>query len=314
MMRITLKLILTILFFSNNCFSQSITNGDFEFWENPLPSVNRPWNWSTADSLIVALGTNIKTVHKTTDAYSGQYAVKITPLQSPNPIVYRNAVLVLGTKSYIDTSNFYVYPYMSGDSVSCSVFSVDGYYKFVPDTQYNERALIRVATTTDTYIDWFTDGVTAAGDSSLPATDTFRQFHILMDKRVGIQTMDSINIEIRYQSKNTSASPSGYLIIDKLSITPNLITYLNAYNENEETLLELFPNPVQNILNIKYNHNKKGLFRLFNNLGQMVFESVLVSDNKPLKISTSNFSNGLYTYTVSYSDLKTVNGKLLISR
>ncbi len=223
---------LVIILLSNHLLNaQIIRNGDFEIWENPLPNVERPWFWTTADSLIAAKGNNIQTVHKTTDAYGGLYALKITPLKCPTAKAPCNAVVCFGTSSYIDTNDYYVYG-TEGDSINYDLLAIKGYYKFVPDTNSAERALIGATIITDEFPFSPTDGIISGGGVFLDPSDTFKQFVFVMEKWANEHVnVDSLTLGVEYRSENMSATPSGYLIIDELR--PVALVYPTSVRENK---------------------------------------------------------------------------------
>lgn len=66
--------------------------------------------------------------------------------------------------------------------------------------------------------------------------------------------------------------------------------------------MKLYPNPSKDVLNIKYNGNSEiESIRIFNLLGQNVYESTFNNPRLNL-IDVSNFSSGVYSILIRYSN------------
>ena len=73
-------------------------------------------------------------------------------------------------------------------------------------------------------------------------------------------------------------------------------------NENQNTILKMYPNPVTHILNIDFlNNNKENHICILNNIGQIVFETVCT---EKISIDTKHFHAGIYFIKLSNNESK----------
>ncbi len=103
---------------------------------------------------------------------------------------------------------------------------------------------------------------------------------------------------------------------DSLGIAPGINT---AINEMEFTNKELniYPNPANNILNIILPENQmenEFTLEIFNGIGQLVKENVIVLQNKTIVINTSNLANGIYLLNLKGNKSQTSSKRFVIAR
>lgn len=75
----------------------------------------------------------------------------------------------------------------------------------------------------------------------------------------------------------------------------------------------MFPNPIQNELNIEFDNYYESPFSLsiYNNLGQKVYEDNYILNNN-IKVEVNNFSVGSYYFQISNSKQIIVTDKFII--
>lgn len=78
------------------------------------------------------------------------------------------------------------------------------------------------------------------------------------------------------------------------------LTTSTEHIEFDPTSVVIFPNPTQNIVNIKFNEKRSAnsYFELYNSIGQLVFNTKLVSDQQIYQFSLPKLNNGLYLYKI----------------
>lgn len=80
--------------------------------------------------------------------------------------------------------------------------------------------------------------------------------------------------------------------------------------EIEEEMIGIYPNPIQNELNIKLKTQSEGSWILFNELGQIVKEGELLGVET--KINTANLAHGFYALQIKDKNKTTVSVKKII--
>lgn len=110
------------------------------------------------------------------------------------------------------------------------------------------------------------------------------------------------------ESANLYATPNaqfGYGIPNFNLIVQNVLG-INSFVENK---FILYPNPVENVLNISSNKDSKtGKISIYNNLGQLALEKSI--NNSTDNFSLENFTSGIYFYEIISGDVSQ-KGKLL---
>ena len=83
---------------------------------------------------------------------------------------------------------------------------------------------------------------------------------------------------------------------------------------NDESLSEYFnvvPNPAHEFLNLNYNSTSDYSLKMFNALGQLVFENDISPFDDRKQIDISNFQKGFYVFVISGAN-KTVTLKIIV--
>lgn len=106
---------------SGGLFMTDLPNHSFENWETKTVEV--PENWETLNPLLVR--HNIENVIKTTDAYSGNYAVEMTTVDWGGDIV--PSILSMGVIDFMNLANPFGYVPFTDEPAT-----VSGVYKYVP--------------------------------------------------------------------------------------------------------------------------------------------------------------------------------------
>jgi hypothetical protein len=79
-------------------------------------------------------------------------------------------------------------------------------------------------------------------------------------------------------------------------ITSTVCNAVSAVNENTHlALFEVFPNPAKDEVKINYNLVSEGTLKVFNVLGEKVYEQTVAANDNQMHISLKNFADGTYT-------------------
>lgn len=84
---------------------------------------------------------------------------------------------------------------------------------------------------------------------------------------------------------------------DSMTFVVNLAS---GMEDDPQFAFDLFPNPASNTLYIQLKEDKNGSYKILNNLGAIVFESIV--DGSTIEVDVSDFANGLYTFI--YEDVQ----------
>lgn len=248
------KLIYTIviaMFFSINICDaqQDIVNGDFEFWDT-IPGTNGledPVGWKSNNQTIhnCPNGNYITGISKSTDAYSGNFALKINPINNIGGWG-DNAGIVLtpGNCSYFDCFDLPC----DQNLVTYRHGKIVGYYKYFQDPAvYDTVRLVSIQPLYDSLGNAW-DNLSFTYKWFQPA-NVWTYFEIPVQYFYGPSFQGVVfNLGVKFFSTNISPTPSGYFLLDSLAIVPDLTTGLTKQSKN--SLIILSPNPADEILTI----------------------------------------------------------------
>ena len=269
--RIKMKNIITLLIIiaiSYTVQAQSVPNGDFEAGSDTL-SLN---GWHTINELTGIFFP----FTRTTDAYSGNYAVKLETLEIFSTLV--PGLATLGEISIGDVQGAVHFPYKPD--------KLTGMYKH--------------PTNKDASLIW----VYFLGEQG----DTLGQGTFVPEGN--IQQYSAFEIEIDYYSDALPDSMNILLISDReLTNSPLYIDNLefvytsNSILEKKETPINIYPNPTSSLIHIKTNKSDKTKYKLHNLYGG-ILESGYI--NKDLIIDLSGQVVGTYFLVVDNRKYKII--------
>ena len=237
----------------NLCLAQQdIANGDFEFWDT-IPGTNGledpiAWPSNNLGLATCTSGNYITGVSKSTDAYSGNFSVRISPSNNGLAGGWSNKVGIgLVTGNCIPTNCFgigcdSIYP------VSYRHQKVVGYYKYFPDP------LVWDTVRLDYYQNFYNTVSGMAEQLSFnykwfqPASNwTYFEVPIAYFYPLPITAFE-FSIGVVYHSTNISALTEAYFLLDSLAIVPDITTGLNEISLRKT--VRLSPNPAGELLTI----------------------------------------------------------------
>ena len=74
----------------------------------------------------------------------------------------------------------------------------------------------------------------------------------------------------------------------------------------------VYPNPTQGQINIEYKCEADGEFKLYNNLGQVILQTILKSKNNKVSLLTNELTTGVYTYVCTFENCESKKGKITV--
>lgn len=103
-------------------------------------------------------------------------------------------------------------------------------------------------------------------------------------------------------------SPNNERDIYILKVDENgILTSKNQIIKSSEAIV--YPNPANDMINIKTTFNVNYLFEIYDLKGNKIFSSI--EDNQLVKVDISKFSQGIYFYKLTYNQSSIINGKFV---
>lgn len=297
-MRILL-LAIAILFSGRFTLAQKQLITDFESWETLAgwPGIEEPVGWTTLNPYEAK--QNRRAVNKSTYAVQGNYALEVLPVFY-NSDTNRISQAILGRGNFID-SNTKEFTWW-GTGIRLKSFILYGYFRFVPDSNFDDSAWIEVFQRRGDHNGYF-------GSFTFYPNQAYQNF------RVGLwgfptSDADTFSIALFYRTSDTSANPNGRLWID----------FLSTYNPNStqdlhKSFIHIYPNPNStNQLYINFpeqvSFSDKIEIAFYNAMGQQV--KILKGSQEELKeINIGQLPQGCYVVEVKTAEGFTSRNRLL---
>ncbi|MBK9328172.1 MAG: T9SS type A sorting domain-containing protein [Sphingobacteriales bacterium] len=212
--------------------SQTIPNSGFEDWK--INSLEHPASWITTDMESATYDGVLLQVLKTTDARNGLYAVRI----QNNLNSVKGRMLLSGTIDPLIKPAFPI-PY--------KFKGLYGYYKFYPDLNSNDTAVI--------YVTMFKNSE-LIGNGQLQITNPMNTYYPFYDSIIYSFSdsifPDSANIGIYFINRSQTVSGNAVFFLDDLRFdglhdTAFVISGIQQVITPSQTL-RLFPNPVAEVV------------------------------------------------------------------
>jgi hypothetical protein len=288
-----LLLIISLLGFAFSSTAQNqpqVPNGDFENWKSftPCVGIDSLVNYFTVD-IASYYKTNICTtspsVLKTSDAYSGTYALKIVPFAlifpgTQIPIVYEGNYVELSNTSEITNSSL---PFTGKPK------KLIGYYKF--NNAGTDTMGIFIATSSK---DSKQAPILYGEFTAKTSTSSFTKFEInLQDFDMTNQyTTDSLAIYISLNNINaTHINANSYIIIDALTFEYGTATATTNYSSTSSI------NVFAANKNINFSDKVSDV-----HVVDMTGVNALQETASTQQVNVGNLKNGLYVVTFKYND------------
>lgn len=264
--------------------AQSFPNGGFENWTD-YTIYEEPQSWSSMN-LLSLFGAEA-TTQKTSDSYSGSFALALTTSVSdmgddgtmdtiPGIIMLGNVDMSSGTGT-------------AGQAFTHRPDSIVGWYKLTSPT--NSPFMLQFSATK-----WDANAQSAESIADVVymgnAASNYVRFSIAIDY-LSSDSPDTIQVYLT-NSMNDSGVDN-VLLIDDLSFVYNSTASVNEL----ESSLNIAPNPVNNELTLKSNERMHQIVIQDLN-GQIIYQSDI--QQLQTKINTETFSPGIYLCSVTFEN------------
>lgn len=227
---------------------QDVVNGNFEFWDT-IPSTNGledPVGWVSNNKTIYncSSGNYITGISKSTDAYSGNYSLKLTPTNTGS---YSDRTIISLTQGNCTFTDCFQLP-CDGQLVTYRHGKIVGYYKYSPDPTVLDTVHLLSAQPLYDSLGNPWDNLSFTYKWFQPAVD-WTYFEIPVQYLYGPSFIGvDFGLGISFYSMNLSSTPSAFFLLDSLAIVPDLTTGAPKHSTN--ALVRLSPNPAEEILTI----------------------------------------------------------------
>jgi hypothetical protein len=233
-------ILLVICIGQNQVTAQNITNADFETWVT-IPNTfggQDPTGWKSTNA--ATAGANIKGITRSTDKYSGQYALSIQPLITMDANDTLTSSIVLGVAPLSFSSYYLDYAKGGEPSPYSHVLSVNGYYKFTAGFQTFDSVYAVVLCK-----DANTSSLSAKGHFVFEPSQTYTPFSVPVNL-VNSNPSDSLVVAFFYKSNSATPFSNARLLVDSLfckersftgMVTPTMLQSHVQANENRLSVM-----------------------------------------------------------------------------
>lgn len=315
-----MKKIITLLaaafIVQTNSYAQTVTGGDMETWKSYTSlaiTMSKPDSWYTADSIVAALKQlafkpySARVVKSTSIKHGGTASALLESGGADSfPSILSNANIKIDAAAIaaISTGDFTKFKYLGGTAVSKRIEFVHAYTMFKAATTGTDSASMTVFA--------FKNGIAAGG---LDSTVGYGIAHIkdgtsFSKQEVHIDYVDATivpdRIVIVFISSASIPPKSGSkLYVDDVSLSDPSGIELPMVNNSQ---IQVYPNPINDFINVKINSNDNFTFSLFNSLGQQLIHQEFTAT---LQVSTSALAAGNYIYLVQDNKGRSLSGGYL---
>lgn len=282
-------LITSIVLGSYLGFSQTtIPNPGFESWEDDKNATD--WNSSFNTVVFGVVPVNYQAATKTTDAHSGQYAVKLnrnTVTVYGQPPIYLPGICQLGEFNIDEIQEMVLSGEMDMDMTrmmgggapfSEIPLSVKAWIKYQPDSETNDTLLIGVLLLKENEV-LGTQIIAQGYYSSGEAINDYTEITISIETLIPEETPEKINIIFSTASGYGCGDAS--LFVDDVSVnTPSGIV---GYGTLPFTI---FPNPARNVVNVSLQNDQEFDVEMYDLTGKKV-----LSQQKQIQTTALNIQH-----------------------
>ncbi len=314
------QLLIALLFAGTAIHAQNIY-GDMENWRNVYPSFGTPASfesplgWYDTDSLIFMAryyfpnAVFSKQAYKTSDAHSGNYAVKLLTLYQDtfgmmsgllsngfpvaDSLLGDPAVLVGGTHFY------------GGTLLSQRVDSLNAWIKYFPNGA--DTAVIAVKAVLTGQAVNGEDSI--IGNGVLMLSQNYSSYTLISVPINYINSAIPDKIFVFFASSHKAPKDSSALYVDDVSISQT--TGVNMPG-NAVAAIEIYPNPTSGMIYINAGKEQEYYIDIYNSLGQLMRSQKI---NGKAAIDLSSEARGIYFYCIMSQQKEVVRtGKVNIMR
>ncbi len=279
-MKILLVFLLSFLFIVNNVFSQEIPNNNFEIWNTATEGHEDPESWNTANPTTNISPINVITTEKTTDAYEGNYAAKLTS----------HTVLTFVAPGFVTLGDFDINIWTQETSITGGIEynlypdKLNLYYKFIPQDGDSFRIGMWLLRDDGTEVP---DTVATALYDGFEEKSEYTYLSIPIEYRNDF-VPEILNI-IGVSSNPNNPVVGSVLYIDKFELEYST-GIIKQQDDNELDLT----NPIKDVILIN-NYFSNSEYKIYTLNGQLIKSSILDHGNS---IDVGNLASGIYIFSI----------------
>lgn len=266
------------LAFTGSVTMPAIPNGDFENWATA--GIDNIGAWSVE--------ANVGGLSKTTDAYKGNYALKLTTEMNGDGTISPSLILNgIPSKKYG--------PPNGGRPFTNKIDTLFFYYKYTSSGNDSAEAQLsfRGASGFNMY------------DYRLPVASSYTYYQIPINLSFA---PDSMLIRIQSSAWNGKKTQIGnILIIDEIQLKSDTLHTIKTGINTTKSIVSTphaFPNPANDKIRIIPPSEMKNKARIsvYNSIGELVYYREAVEANTGIEISLDGFKQGIYVYRIISED------------
>jgi hypothetical protein len=306
-MKFRFFLLTVFLFFSALLYSQlDLPNKSFEDWtsfsggayEEPSGGV-----WTTANKAVLLTSLIPVSTEKTTDAYSGVYAAKMTTKMAAAPI----SMLITGSLATGTFDEMATPPdnMKLGQPFTGRPLRFTGYFKYI-DNNGDSCDIYAILSKWDGIA---RQTIAKANYRSTATVTVYTKFDLPF-AYYSADTPDSISVVFASSAAGDQmlGNVGSTLFIDSIAFD-----YTSSIIEMPESSIQVqcFPVPAKNVLNFELERNlNNGSLLIFNELGSEI--QTLRNINKELSVPLNNYSKGKYYFEIIENNSILFSGNFLV--
>lgn len=257
------SLIFIFLAASLSLSAQQIPNANFEAWHTVPGASGKedPDHWESTNRLLNP--NSIGGITKSTDAHSGNYAVKLVPSQATG----NNTELILG-KLPIDSLGNTSIRKCQGHAVSYLPLVITGYYKFLPSHKYI-GAGITIYFTQGCYNGiWVADVL--GNEPFVPYSNEYKPFAVPIQFNGGpFPGLDTMVISLQISGRDTGAV-SSFLLVDDIAMLGQHVGVEELAGKDLD--MRAFPNPTSGKITLKTAEAEVYQIQVYSHISRLIDE------------------------------------------
>lgn len=273
-----------LMSFSIFATAQTLPNSEFELWVN-YGLFEEPELWNTPNPFTTIVSQSAITVSKSTDAYSGDFSVKLETID-----IFGGSFQVPGVITLAQINVNFIsaeYSISGGMALKENVSKLSGMYKY-QGVEGDSATVLIYNFKRDNEGEIDTIGF---GSGYLHDANSWTHFTVNMEN-LNNHVPDTFNVIIL--SSALELHPGSVLYVDSLTIETNTGIINLGYNQIS---VNVYPNPSSDFVQfVTKDYEKERIIRVYNIAGKLINTSDF--SERKTKISLKEFPSGIYAYHV----------------
>lgn len=295
--------------------AQTVTGGDMETWKSYTSlaiTMSKPDGWYTLDSMVgalkqLALKTYSARVVKYTTLKHGGTACALLEVGGadsfPTMLSNGNVKIDAAAIAAASSGDFSKLKFYGGTAVSSRIKFAHAYTMYAPGKPGASSDSGTFSVTA------FKTGIGVGGTDSVVGSGTIfvKANSIFTKQEVYINYVDATIVPDRivctFNASNSFPPISGSkMYVDDVTLSDPSGIELPMANNNH---IKVYPNPIQDYINVKINSTNNFTFQLFNSIGQQIIQQQFSSE---IQIPTASLVSGNYIYLIKDNTGRSLSG------